>query len=148
MRPPPLLAMLPLMLGCAGARPATLGVHDGRLSPCRSSPNCVSSDAPASDSHHIAPLAAPGDAASAWQAVRRAVDTLPRTAVITDEADYLHAECTSAFWGFVDDLELHHRPGEGVIAVRSASRLGHSDLGVNRKRVERLRAAFSADGAP
>ena len=60
--------------------------------------------------------------------------------------DYLHAECRSAVFGFVDDLELNLRPAEGIIAVRSASRLGYSDLGVNRKRIETLRTALIRQG--
>ena len=57
--------------------------------------------------------------------------------------DYLHAECRSALFGFVDDLELHLRASDGIIAVRSASRLGYGDLGVNRRRVESLRSALA-----
>jgi uncharacterized protein (DUF1499 family) len=66
--------------------------------------------------------------------------------IVTDSAGYLHAECESAVFGFVDDLELHLRPDEGVIAVRSASRLGYSDVGANRRRVERLRAMLTRLG--
>jgi len=61
---------------------------------------------------------------------------------VKETSDYLHAECRSAWFGFVDDLELHLRPSEASIAVRSASRLGYSDLGVNRRRVEDLRASL------
>ena len=71
---------------------------------------------------------------------------LPRTRIVTETDDYLHAECRSAFFGFVDDLELHLRPTQGIIAVRSAARLGHSDFGVNRKRVENLRALLHRQG--
>jgi len=71
---------------------------------------------------------------------------MPRTKIIRFTDDYIHAECTSAVFGFVDDLELHLKPAEKIIAVRSASRLGHSDLGVNRKRVEGLRAVLSRQG--
>jgi uncharacterized protein (DUF1499 family) len=123
----------------AGVRPANLGVRAGRLSPCPSSPNCVSTDADDQD-HHIPALELALSAADGWRAARRAVASLPRTTIVTETADYLHAECASAFFGFVDDLELHLRPAENAIAVRSASRLGRSDLGVNRKRVESLRA--------
>jgi uncharacterized protein (DUF1499 family) len=66
---------------------------------------------------------------------------------VTETADYLHAECRSAVFGLVDDLELHLRQSEGIIAVRSASRLGYSDLGVNRRRVEGLRSSLIALGA-
>jgi uncharacterized protein (DUF1499 family) len=78
--------------------------------------------------------------------VRESVESLPRTKIISETADYLHAECTSAFFGFVDDLELHLRTAEGVIAVRSAARLGYSDLGVNRRRIEDLRALLIKRG--
>ncbi len=71
---------------------------------------------------------------------------LPRTRIVTETDDYLHAECRSAFFGFVDDLELHLRPTQGIIALRSAARLGHSDFGVNRKRVENLRLLLRNQG--
>jgi uncharacterized protein (DUF1499 family) len=79
-----------------------------------------------------------------WPAVRAAVLSLPRTQIVAESGDYLHAECSSAVFGFVDDLELHLRPQGGLIAVRSASRLGYRDFGVNRKRVEKLRAVLAA----
>jgi uncharacterized protein (DUF1499 family) len=85
-------------------------------------------------------------APDAWRAVRAALANLPRTKIITETADYIHMECSSAIFGFVDDFELHLRAAQGVIAVRSASRLGYSDLGVNRKRVENLRAALTKQG--
>jgi len=133
------------LFGCAGRRPSTLGISDARLAPCPSSPNCVSSDA-ADAGHAIAPFDLALPAAQAWAAVREAVAELPRTRIVTDAEGYLHAECRSALWGFVDDLELQLRPSEGRIAVRSASRLGHSDLGVKRRRVETLRGALAAHG--
>ncbi len=148
---------LPLLLGVlvlsmplfslAGTPPRNLGVSDGRLAACPSSPNCVCSDAdPGDATHHVAPLQLAEPGAAAWAAVREAVAALPRTRIVTERPDYLHAECRSALLGFVDDLELHLREAEGVVAVRSASRLGHSDLGVNRRRVESLRAALAARG--
>jgi len=134
-----------LLFSCAGMRPTNLGVHGSLLAPCPSSPNCVSSDA--KDSSHQVPafqLALP--AGDAWPVVREAVASLPRTAIITESPDYLHAECSSAIFGFVDDLELHLRTAQGLIAVRSASRLGYGDLGVNRRRVENLRDFLAQRG--
>ena len=133
------------LFGCAGRRPSTLGISDARLAPCPSSPNCVSSDA-ADSGHALAPFELAVPAVQAWAAAREAVAGIPRTRIVTDADGYLHAECRSALLGFVDDLELQLRATEGQIAVRSASRLGHSDLGVNRRRVETLRAALSARG--
>lgn len=139
-----LLAMS--LFSCAGTRPKDLGLHGSVLRPCPSSPNCVSSDA-GDASHRVEAFALAVPAADAWREARAAVAALPRTRIVSETADYLHAECASALFGFVDDLELHLRASEGRIAVRSASRLGHSDMGVNRRRVEGLRAALARQGA-
>jgi uncharacterized protein (DUF1499 family) len=122
----------------SGTRPANLGIKDGRLAPCPSTPNCVSSDA-AESVHAIAAFQLVAPPADGWRALRAALDNFPRTKIITVSEDYLHAECSSAVFGFVDDLELQLRPSQNSIAVRSAARLGRSDFGVNRKRVENLR---------
>ena len=117
-----------------------LGVVAGRLADCPDSPNCVCTDAE-DPAHRVAelPLAmAPGEA---WIAIRTVVQALPRTRIVKRTSDYLHAECRSKWFGFVDDLELHLRNAHGpVLAVRSASRIGYSDFGVNRARVEQLRS--------
>jgi len=134
------------LFSCSGTRPANLGIRDGKLSVCPASPNCVSSDA-TDDAHAVAPFQLVVAPDEGWRAVRTAVDGLPRTKIISSTDDYLHAECSSAVFGFVDDLELHLRPAEKLIAVRSAARLGHSDLGVNRKRLESLRGVLRERGA-
>jgi uncharacterized protein (DUF1499 family) len=97
--------------------------------------------------HRVEPFLLAADAPRAWPALRAAVAALPRTRIVKETAGYLHAECRSALLGFVDDLELELRPAEGKVAVRSASRTGWSDLGVNRRRVEGLRAALRQQGA-
>jgi uncharacterized protein (DUF1499 family) len=133
------------LFSCSGTRPATLGIKEGRLAPCPSTPNCVSSDAE-DEAHAVAPFqlrAAPGES---WSATRVALESLPRVKILTSTHDYLHAECSSAVFGFVDDLELHLRVGENLIAVRSAARLGRSDFGVNRRRVETLRSLLIERG--
>jgi uncharacterized protein (DUF1499 family) len=129
----------------AGSRPANLGIHGGRLAPCPNSANCVSSDA--KDAVHAThPFELAAAPAEAWRVLRSLLADLPRTKLMTATSDYLHAECSSAVFGFVDDLELHLRPSEGIIAVRSAARLGHFDFGVNRKRVETLRSLLAKLG--
>jgi uncharacterized protein (DUF1499 family) len=113
-------------------RPHNLGVKDGRLAPCRRTPNCVSSQAdPGDTEHYIAPLE--GNLA----ALRKAVESLPGTTIVSSSASYLYAEFRSKLLGFVDDVEFFH--DGAAIQVRSASRLGRRDFHVNRKRVERLR---------
>jgi uncharacterized protein (DUF1499 family) len=122
----------------AGKRPQNLGYEGGRLAPCKRSPNCVSSQADAADAeHYIVPIAVKGDAIAA---VRKAVESMPRTSVVQVEPGYLRAEFRSKLLGFVDDVEFLYDPAKGVVHVRSASRLGRRDFGVNRERVEQLRA--------
>lgn len=129
------------LFSCAGKRPSTLGVKNGLLAPCPFSPNCASSDT-GDSGHHVTPflLALPPE--KAWAVARELVSAMARTHIVTERPDYLHAECRSFLFGFVDDLELHLRPSEGIIAVRSASRIGYSDFGVNRRRIEDLRASL------
>jgi uncharacterized protein (DUF1499 family) len=103
----------------------------------------VSSDASDAD-HRVEAfaLAAPPD--DAWRIIREEVANLPRTTVVDETTSYLHAKSASAVFGFVDDLELHIRASDNLVAIRSASRVGYSDLGVNRRRVEQLREALRA----
>jgi uncharacterized protein (DUF1499 family) len=126
-------------------KPRDLGVHDGRLRDCPLSPNCVCSDA-SRDSHRVDALRLAKAPAEAWRLVRESVEALPRTRVITATGTYLPAECRSALFGFVDDLELQLRADEGLVAVRSASRIGYSDLGVNRERVRAIRGELVRRG--
>jgi len=126
----------------SGKRPQQIGIRNERLVPCPPSPNCVCSDS--NPPHAVAPFVLAVAAEQGWEAARGVVMQLPRTRIVTERAGYLHAECASALFGFVDDLELHLRPRENLIAVRSASRLGHSDFGVNRRRVEAIRAALAS----
>ena len=118
-------------------RPADLGARDGRLSACRRSPNCVSSQAdPADREHYIAPIPFRG----AMPDLRRAVESMERSTVISAQGNYLYAEYRTRLLRYVDDLELHYDERAGLVHVRSASRLGRRDFGVNRKRVEALRS--------
>ena len=122
-------------------RPTNLGVKDGRLAPCRSTPNCVSSQADPEDrEHYIAPIAFRGR----MEGVRRAVESMPRSTVIRADRNYLYAEYRTPLMRYVDDVELYYDERAGLVHVRSASRLGRRDFGVNRKRVEELRALIQA----
>jgi uncharacterized protein (DUF1499 family) len=119
--------------------PAGEAVH--ALAPCPASPNCVSSQA-ADREHFTEPLRFTSEASLAWDRLKSALDMEPRLTIIEDTGSHLHAEARSLVFRFVDDIEFVLDPGEGVIQVRSASRSGYSDFGVNRRRVERIRKAF------
>ena len=138
----PVLMVSGFLLCSCGGRPAdNLGLVNSELAACPTSPNCVVSNS-RDPGHKIAPLRVNPSITDLWPAVLKVVAQLPRTTIVTATGDYLHAECRSALFGFVDDLELHYRPAEGMIAVRSAARLGYFDFGVNRRRVETLRSAL------
>ena len=126
---------------CAAEKAANPVLPEAALKACPDSPNCVSSDAQ-DEQHHIAPLAFSLPVAEAWTLLQAQVTKLPRTVVVADKPSYLHVECRSAVFGFVDDLEFQLRAEQGVIAVRSAARTGYYDFGANRQRVEDLRAAL------
>lgn len=110
---------------------------------CPATPNCVSSLAEGPQ-HAVEPLTLSGDAKADWRHLRQIVRALPRTRVRVDEPGYLAIECSSRLFGFADDLELRMDRNDGVVQVRSASRVGHSDLGVNRRRVAQIRRLFES----
>jgi uncharacterized protein (DUF1499 family) len=125
------------MFKFSGTRPSNLGVEAGRLKPCPASPNCVcSSD---SDKEHGIAAIAYGQP-DAMTKLKGIINGMERTAIIIESEDYLHVEFTTKLMGYVDDVEFYLK--DGVIQVRSASRLGKSDLGLNRQRIEAIRAAF------
>jgi uncharacterized protein (DUF1499 family) len=125
----------------------TIGVVDGVLQPCGRTPNGVCSDSPPGRGY-VEPLQITGDPAAFWAALCDHVAAMPRTDVVTRTDDYLHARCRSRVCRFVDDLELHARPAAGMVAVRSAARLGYYDFGVNRRRIAAVRVWADPDAPP
>ena len=138
-------AKLSAMMLCAAGLVINLGVTNGLLAPCPSTPNCVSSQS--KDPGHAVPaLNYTSSPAEAMAKLKRIVQSMPRTRIVSDTPAYLHAEFTSAVMRFVDDVEFSLDEPARSINVRSASRLGKSDLGVNRKRVEEIRTKWMTAG--
>jgi uncharacterized protein (DUF1499 family) len=135
-------AALALLSACAAERQPVMPEPGELLAPCPSSPNCVSSLAPDA-AHRVAPLPYQGDPAAAMRRLRDVIAAMPRARVVSVSDTSLHAEFTSRIFRFVDDVDCAVDPAAGVIQIRSASRVGYSDLGVNRARVEAIRAAFA-----
>ena len=122
-----------------------LGVQNGQLAPCPDSPNCVSTQAPPDDGQHYAPpIPFTGDAKKAMRAISEAVEATPRSKVVTKDKRYLHAEVRSLVFRFTDDVEFYVDNTAKVIHFRSASRVGRGDMGVNRKRMDKLRGEIEA----
>ncbi|MEO1373403.1 MAG: DUF1499 domain-containing protein [Cyanobacteria bacterium J06635_10] len=127
----------------SGTRPDNLGVNNGKLAACPNSPNCVSSQSSSSDAtHFIQPLKYTSTPEEALAHLKATIESEDRTKIIEESPDYIYAEFKSALMGFVDDVEFYLDSSSNTIHVRSASRLGQSDLGVNRKRVETIRTKF------
>lgn len=135
-----------VLLGCATARgPSGLGApaETEQLPPCPRSPNCVSSMA-TDPAHHVEPLPVVGSPETVMFELERIVRAMPRTRIVSSTGKRIRAEVTSRVFRFVDDLDLLLDAQAGVVHVRSASRVGYSDLGVNRRRVEALRESLAA----
>jgi len=126
-----LLTLTLALFHWVGPVPADLGVHSGALSPCASPAHCARADWALTDPQ------------AALNALVPVIEAMPRTEIVEQSDGYLHATATSAFFGFVDDLELYADSATGVLQARSVSRLGDSDLGVNRQRLTDLQQELS-----
>jgi uncharacterized protein (DUF1499 family) len=122
-----LLTLTLALFHLVGPVPADLGVNQGALAPCPSPAHCARADWSVADPE------------AALAALVPVVAATPRTEVVEQSSDYLHATASSALFGFVDDLELYADTAHGLLQARSVSRLGDSDLGVNASRLAALR---------
>ena len=124
-------------------RPTDLGIKNGGLKPCPDTPNCVCTQAQASDKRHFAePIPFVGSARDAIQKMANIIQSQKRTRIVTQTDTYLHAEFTIALFGFVDDVEFWADETTHLMHFRSASRMGKYDLEVNRNRMRKLRKKF------
>lgn len=153
------IVLVVLVVGAIGAGqlglfrsspPTDLGVHGGKLKSPSATDNSVSSQAslypdnPQARSAQSAPLALRGDGPSTIGRIKTIVEAMAGATVVKSEADYLYAQYTTPLMKFVDDVEFWYDPAAQVVQVRSASRVGKGDMGVNRKRIEAVRAALAA----
>lgn len=139
---PLLAALLFIVTGCLSRPPANLGLQDGKLSACPESPNCVSTTALDAE-HAIAPIVYTGTIDEVREQILAVVNRMERTTVITVEESYIHVEYRTKIMRYVDDVEFLIDDAAKLIHFRSASRVGYSDLGVNRARMEEFRRLFN-----
>ena len=121
--------------------PDNLGLENQLFSPCPGTPNCVSSQENNSQ-HRIQPLTFEGSLELAKERLHRVINSMRGTRIVTKEIVYWHVEFTTQLLQFVDDVEFYFDGSQSRIHVRSASRQGYWDLGVNRRRVETIRSRF------
>jgi len=133
-----LVSMAAIFATCCAKTPDSIGIRDGKLSECPDKPNCVSSMAK-DKSHMIEPFKYSSDSISAKNAILETIRSQDRAVIITDNDNYIHAEFRSKIFRFVDDVEFLIDDKSKTVHIRSASRTGYSDMGVNRKRMESIR---------
>lgn len=135
------LAISISLTACSGSRPTDIGVNQNQLKACPSSPNCVSSFSQISDEiHYISPVTSVDE--EKWKYFKHQVMGLNWLSVVESQPDYLYLEATSDLMKFVDDVEIYWKRADQTVHFRSASRLGYGDMGVNRERIEKLKALF------
>ncbi len=121
-----------------------LGVKEGKLTPCPTTPNCVSSQIDPNDKvHYLPPIAITGEPDKAWKRVLTLLRSQANVTILENQGNYLRTEFHSPIFGFVDDVEFLLDPESKVIHFRSASRVGHSDLNANRKRMKSIRTTVN-----
>lgn len=128
-----------LLTGCAGTRPDSIG----QFADCPDKPNCVSTKS-STPTHKVSPLSYSSSLEEAKNKLIKIVESMPRSKIINNNESFLHVEFTSQVFRFIDDVEFYFNE-PGIIHFRGASRIGHSDMGVNRDRVEEIRLAFKKD---
>jgi uncharacterized protein (DUF1499 family) len=136
-----LYGLMLLVVALISKRPDNLGVTNGELAPCPDSPNCVSTQSD-DEIHAIEPLTYAGSTAEARQRLLDIVAEMPRVRLIEATPTYIYAEFRTLTFRFVDDVEFYIDEDTKVIHFRSASRLGYSDMGLNRRRMETLTRLF------
>ncbi len=132
------------LLSITAPRPENLGVKNGRLASCPLSPNCVSTQAEDRE-HWIAPIMIPASPVNPIDVLADIVRSMPRTTIVEQNSDYLRVEFRSRIFRFCDDVEFYYERSSNRVHFRSASRVGYSDLGVNRTRMEEIRESFVRD---
>ena len=137
------IAFAAAVWGCSGNQVENHMRQHDPIAGCPRRPNCVSSESQ-DPKRTVAPMHIAGDAAAVWAAIQQVVRRLPRSTIVKSTDRYVHATLKSSLFGFVDDLELKLDPQTKTIHIRSASRNGYFDLGVNRRRVEYLRKQLKA----
>ncbi len=124
--------------GCATKQPMDIGVVNGIFSACPETPNCINSQAE-NEAQKIDGFLLNTKHPSSWKRLVDMVDKIPRSKITHQTGNYIHAEISSALWGFIDDLQLYLTASDNHVAIKSAARSGYTDFGVNRKRLENLR---------
>lgn len=142
-----LLAILTSLVSCQAPRPDNLGLKEKEgvqhkvLNPCPESPNCIGSHYPEDKEHFLEPLKYETSQEDAHKNLKGLLEKTSGAKIVSETPHYLHVEFTSSVFRFIDDVEFNFTQ-DNLIHFRSASRMGHSDLGANKKRMEEITFRF------
>lgn len=136
--------VIALLVSCMPPRPNNLGVTNGSLTPCPETPNCVCSQSPSEDTKHsIAPMPYSYSEELIREKILEVLNEMARTKIVTASDNYFYVESNTLLLRFTDDFEVYIDDREKLLHFRSASRIGHSDLGTNKRRVEAFKKMLS-----
>lgn len=128
---------------CINVKPKGIGLNNGKFYDCPDSPNCINTMASANDKiHYSEPISYQGSLQEAKLKILNIINSTPRTKILDESENYIHAIYISKMMKFVDDVQFYFDDNTKLIHIRSASRVGYSDLGVNRKRVDMIKKEF------
>ena len=137
-----LICSLAFLPACSGTRPGNLGANDGKLLDCPGSPNCVSSFA-LDEEHQIDPFSFSGSKEDQIKKLKTIISKFGDASIVSESGNYIYVEFASNLFKFVDDVEFLIDEKNQKLHFRSASRLGYGDFGVNRKRIETIKARLA-----
>ncbi len=137
-----IIVLIFVVFGKISKQGNTPGIVDSQLSPCSNSPNCVCSEYREDIQHYLSPIPLAQLSESEALAVLKDVIQAMGGTILIEENGYIAAVFSSSFFGFIDDLEIRSDSSTNLIHIRSASRIGYSDLGINQKRVELLKQLY------
>ncbi len=138
------ISILLMMSSCSGKEPTNIGVQNEKLSLCPDTPNCVCSQCLEEDKvHYIQPFIYQQSLEEVYESLVQTIESDKSAKIKTKDSNYIYVQYTSKIFRFVDDVEFYFPPDEKIVHVRSASRIGKSDLGVNRERIEKLRKSIA-----
>ena len=134
-----------IILGFISRSGKPVGLIQGKLSKCPDKPNCFCSEYKNSKSHYIDPVSVPEGITSETISIIKSALTESGGTIVTENSDYIAAVFSSKLFGFIDDLEIRFDYGKNIIHMRSASRVGYGDMGINRKRIDLIKNLFYKD---
>ncbi len=128
-----------------GIKIDAIGVHNGKLMPCNGKWNCAITQTVDGQKPSTQPIYYTSSKKDARALLKKIILSFARVKIVSEADDYMHATFESGFWHFIDDVEFYLPNNAKVIQMRSASRKGKYDFGVNKRRLKKIKKMFDKD---